>query len=81
MTMALKPPERYRRPEELTPGEHLRHIRGQPIERAEWRAHVRAALEAGGVHPADVDERFAEGEKPLEDLTPAEHLAWIRQGR
>jgi hypothetical protein len=78
-----KKPRRFKRRDEYTIDEELRHQqaenRGEPIprfERDEYKQARRQALEESGFEPEDEP-----AEKAVEDMTPEEHYQRIRSGR
>ena len=66
---------RYRAIDELTPEEHLAHLRGGRLpETDEYRERRREALEDAGLNEEGDDEDPAP-----EDMTPEQHLRDIRR--
>jgi hypothetical protein len=73
-----KTPRRFKTVEELTPDEHLDHIRsGRLPETGEYQERRREALEDAGL----LDEGDDGDDPATGDMTPAEHLRDIRRER
>lgn len=74
--MSDETPRRYKAVEELTPAEHLAHLRGSVLPETDaYRERRREALEDAGLEEPGEDS----DDPDLDDMTPEEHFRAIRR--
>lgn len=73
-----KPPARLKALADFTPDDHFRAMRGEEIVADEYRRYKADALRAAGLD-SEANAAEPEHQAALEDMSPDDHLAELRQ--